>query len=136
MASVTLQKYGFDGASRITNKFTAPKMHPASFTTFSGTYDADNRLNGFAADTDGNLLAMPGVPEGNAASAPGALGATWDARNRLTTLTGAAGWRPAFSASYAYDSEGNRISKTRPPHSPTPVPVLTVSGAAGAKAIS
>jgi|688.fasta_scaffold191181_3 hypothetical protein len=24
----------------------------------------------------------------------------------------------------------------RPPHSPTPVPVLTVSGAAGAKAIS
>ena len=49
---VTVQQYGFDGASRITNKFTAPKMHPASFTTFSGTYDAD---------TDGNLLAMPGL---------------------------------------------------------------------------
>jgi hypothetical protein len=50
---VTVQQYGFDGASRITNKFTAPKMHPASFTTFSGTYDADNRLNGFAARAQG-----------------------------------------------------------------------------------
>ena len=28
------------------------------------------------------------------------------------------------------------VQPTRPPHSPTPVPVLTVSGAAGAKAIS
>jgi RHS repeat-associated protein len=55
---------------------------------------------------------MPGVPEGNAAISPGALGATWDTRNRLTALTGAAGWRAAFSATYAYDAEGNRISKT------------------------
>jgi RHS repeat-associated protein len=109
---VTVQQYGFDGASRLTKKFTAPKMHPASFTTFSGTYDADNRLNGFTHDTDGNLLAMPGVPEGNAASAPGALSASWNVRNRLIALTGAAGWRPAFSATYGYDSEGNRISKT------------------------
>ena len=29
-----------------------------------------------------------------------------------------------------------RHARIRPPHSPTPVPVLTVSGAAGAKAIS
>ena len=39
-------------------------MHPASCAAFSGTYDADNRLNGFTHDTDGNRLAMPGVPEG------------------------------------------------------------------------
>ena len=112
---VTLQQYGLDAASRLTNKFTAPKMHPASFAPFSGTYDDDNRFtpsSGFTHDTDGNMLAMPGVPEGNAAIAPGALGATWDTRNRLSALTGAAGYRAAFSATYAYDAEGNRTDKT------------------------
>ena len=39
----------------------------------------------------------------------------------------------AISIEHVRDS---RILLTRPPHSPTPVPVLTVSGAAGAKANS
>jgi RHS repeat-associated protein len=109
---VSVQQYGFDAASRMVNKFTAPKMHPASFATFGGTYDADNRLVGFSHDTDGNMLAMPGVPEANAVPNAATMSATWDVRNRLTALSGPAGYRPAFAATYAYDAEGNRISKT------------------------
>ncbi len=70
----------------------------------SATYDAANRQLAFGAqamtfDDNGNLLTQT--------DASGTTTYTWDARNRLTGLSG-----PAVAASFAYDAVGRRAVKT------------------------
>jgi len=73
-------------------------------TPFTATYDAANRMltyNGYALsyDANGNLI------QRNTGQGP--VNYSWDARNRLTQISG-----PNGSASFKYDALGRRIEKT------------------------
>jgi YD repeat-containing protein len=73
-------------------------------TVPSAAYDPSNAQLAFGSvtqtfDANGNLLTQT--------DASGTTTHMWDARNRLTGISG-----PAVSASFAYDAVGRRISKT------------------------
>jgi RHS repeat-associated protein len=73
-------------------------------TPFTATYDAANRMatyNGYPLtyDANGNLIQRQ--------TATGTVTYTWDARNRLTGISG-----PSGTASFKYDALGRRIEKT------------------------
>jgi len=92
--------YGYDASgSRVsTGGIWARTGLPS--TVASATYDAANQQTAFAGatqtfDLDGNL------------TGDGTNTYTWDARNRLASLSG-----PSLSASFAYDPLGRRTSKT------------------------
>lgn len=73
-------------------------------TLFTATYDAANRMltyNGYPLtyDANGNLIQHQ--------TAVGPVSYTWDARNRLTAISG-----PSGTASFKYDALGRRIEKT------------------------
>jgi len=94
------QTYQYDALDRIEKETVEPE--PAFFTVPVAlmTHDADDRLDTFnglqcMSDLDGNLVTGP--LGGNVA------GFTFDARNRLTAVG---------NATFVYDSEGRRISKT------------------------
>jgi len=92
--------YQYDALDRIEKETGTPEPAPFTVPIALMTYDADDRLDTFnglqcVSDLDGNLVTGP--LGGNVA------GFTFDARNRLTAVG---------NASYTYDSEGRRTSKT------------------------
>jgi RHS repeat-associated protein len=91
--------YAYDGAGRRTRTAGSLSATNLPNTITSATYDANNRLtawNGvpFTYDDNGNLLN------------DGSLTYTWNARDELAGVSGAA------SATFAYDGFGRRIKKT------------------------
>ncbi|MDQ7095870.1 DNRLRE domain-containing protein [Desulfosporosinus sp. PR] len=89
--------YQYDPAGNLTS-MSLPGLGTKTFT-----YDADNRItnSGFSYDANGNLtgVAMYGTNYQYG----------YDAENRLTTVKDAGG---QVIASYTYDADGNRLSKT------------------------
>lgn len=97
---IHLERFTFDDANRISNRFVVPLPTAWSEPTDTATYDGDNRLLTFNGgsiphDLDGNMQGSP-LPVGSGTY-------TWDARNRLTSAT-----RTDLSqvTSYGYDPEG------------------------------
>ncbi|KLU62586.1 tRNA3(Ser)-specific nuclease WapA precursor [Peptococcaceae bacterium CEB3] len=93
----TTFNYQYDPAGNLTS-MTVPVFGTKTFT-----YDADNRItnSGFSYDANGNLtaVAMYGTN----------YNYVYDAKNRLTTVKDSSN---NVIASYTYDGEGNRITKT------------------------
>lgn len=92
------QKFGYDEAGQVKNKFTAPAGHPWSDPAFSGTYDDDNRLltangNAVVHDDDGNMT------NGPITATTGTQTLAYNARNQLLSAAG---------VNYTYDAEGRR----------------------------
>ena len=109
--------YAYDDAGQLAVETQSVAGHPAAMRTLTHSHDADGLRTG---------LVYPG---GNV------LAAGYTARGQLATIT----FHGQPVATSTYRPNGQHIGTVygnRPPHSPTPVPVLTVSGAAGAKAIS
>jgi RHS repeat-associated protein len=92
------QKFSYDAAGQVSNKFTAPAGHPWTDPAFTGTCDDDNRLltaNGGAVvhDADGNMTSGP------ITATSGTQMLVYNARNQLTSAVG---------ITYSYDAEGRR----------------------------
>ncbi|HVZ15356.1 MAG TPA: RHS repeat-associated core domain-containing protein, partial [Bauldia sp.] len=93
--------YTYDTAGRVASRFgTLFKSVLPAATTAAATYNADNQLtswNGSSGtptyDLNGNL------------TNDGSHAFTWDARNRMTAVTG--------TASFVYDAVGRRLSVTQ-----------------------
>jgi RHS repeat-associated protein len=76
-------KFNWTNSGNMAWEFAAPLPHSVAIPTRTMTYDDDNHLatvNGtnVTSDANGNLTGVPG--------SVGALGGSYDARNRLTTL--------------------------------------------------
>jgi len=103
------QKFVYDAAGQVTEKFSAPAGPPGSSPpAFAATYDDDNRLaavNGQAVvhDADGNMTHGP-VGTGSGGLQPPFQTLTYNARNQLTAAAG---------LSYTYDAEGRRRTMTQ-----------------------
>jgi len=117
---IQMVKLGLDAVGRAEKRFTVPLPAAAVFPVPNFTYAANNRINGKSHDFDGNLLQVPTVPAPTGQPAlgaqPGILNvsgstknATWDTRNRLTSLTLA----DASTLAFTYDAENLRLTKTR-----------------------
>jgi RHS repeat-associated protein len=92
------QKFSYDAAGQVSNKFTAPAGYPWTDPGFTGTYDDDNRLlttNGGSVmhDADGNMTSGP------ITASSGTQTLVYNARNQLTSAVG---------VTYTYDAEGRR----------------------------
>ena len=128
---IELVRLGYDPGGRVTRRFVVPLPAATSFAARSASYTADNWISGSTYDGDGNLGTVPALPVGVPASpfapsipqaSPGikvfaggsVTNATWDQRNRLTTLILNTG-----TATYTYDAEDLRITKTLSGGGPT-----------------
>lgn len=92
------QKFKYDLAGQVKEKFTAPTGRPATLPAFAATYDNDNRfstINGqsIGYDPDGNMTLGP------ITATSGSLSLAYNARNQLTG---------AGNMTYTYDAEGHR----------------------------
>ncbi len=120
---ITLVRLGLDVAGRIDKRFVVPIPPGATAPVPNLTYTAENWISGYSHDADGNLLAIPVVPAvstqpygislpqaspGIKLVHPSLSNATWDQRNRLTSLT----LSPSGTVSFTYDAEGRRLTKT------------------------
>ena len=109
--------YAYDDAGQLAVETQSVAGHPAAMRTLTHSHGADGLRTG---------LVYPGGK---------VLAAGYTARGQLATMT----FHGQPVATSTYRPNGQHIGTVygnRPPHSPTPVPVLTVSGAAGAKANS
>lgn len=96
------QKFKYDLAGQIEEKFTARGAHEREDPAFAATYDVDNRLltvNGQSVthDNDGNMTLGPITAES------GNVTLSYNARNQLTSAAG---------VTYTYDAEGRRRTMT------------------------
>lgn len=92
------QKFKYDLAGQVKEKFTAPQTHSWTPPAFAATYDNDNRfstINGqsIGHDPDGNMTLGP------ITATSGSLSLAYNARNQLTG---------AGNLAYTYDAEGRR----------------------------
>ena len=112
---IASQSWRYDAGGRPEKRFRSPGATAFTPPSYTATYHPDNRMNtvtpggGSSAtvvsDLDGN---MTSVPLWEPSRAWAATVPSWDARNRLTGITTA-----NATASYAYDAEGNLVSRTQ-----------------------
>src|SRR5208337_383854 len=91
--------YGYDADGRVTSKNGTLAATGLPNSVSGNTFNADNGMTGFGGatlsyDANGNL------------TSDGTNNYTWDAKNHLTAISGAA------SASFSYDALGRRASKS------------------------
>ena len=91
--------YGYDADGRVTSKNGTLAAIGLPTSVSGNTFNADNGMTGFGGatlsyDANGNL------------TSDGTNNYTWDAKNHLTAISGAA------SASFSYDALGRRASKS------------------------
>ena len=113
---IQMVELGLDDLGRAERRFTVPLPALASFPAPNYTYNKDNWINELDYDADGNMKTLPAVPapigQPNLRALPGLKTttgtlATWDSRNRLTSIKLADG----STQQYKYDAENQRISK-------------------------
>jgi len=122
--AVATDAYAYDDAGQLAVETQSVAGHPAAMRTLTHSHDADGLRTG---------LVYPGGK---------VLAASYTARGQLATMTFHG--QPVATSTYRPNGQpigtvyGNGAQRTLsiPPHSPTPVRVLTVSGAAGAEANS
>lgn len=102
---ITSQIFTYDALDRVEKEVISPE--PSTYSTLPAlmTYDDDDRLTGWTSGAV--ILVTVSDADGNLTTGPlGGAAATfvYDARNRLTGIVG--------GASYTYDAENRRVSKT------------------------
>jgi RHS repeat-associated protein len=112
--AIASQSWSFDAGGRAVKRTRNPAAATFSTPTYAATYLADNRLNtltpggGVSAtvtsDADGNITNVPLWEPTRSWQSGRPL--SWDARNRLTSLTTSAGY-----LTYRYDAKGNLINR-------------------------
>jgi RHS repeat-associated protein len=112
--AIASQSWSFDAGGRAVKRTRNPAAAVFSTPAYAATYAADNRLTtltsggGVSAtvtsDADGNITNVPLWEPTRSWQSGRPL--SWDARNRLTSLTTSAGY-----LTYRYDAEGNLINR-------------------------
>lgn len=117
---IQMVRLGLDAVGRAEKRMTVPLPAAVNFPALNLSYTADNWITGRLYDLDGNLRQVPPVPASLGSPfigvEPGLLdasgtdvNATWDQRNRLTSLALA----DSSTLAFTYDAENLRLTKTR-----------------------
>jgi YD repeat-containing protein len=117
--STWIQGYGFDTRGNLAFTTWTGQLpnETADVITSTGVYTANNQVSGWGYDASGNVTGIPAASGTTVRAAcaanvmPGVAmmrTACYDAENRMISETDANG----TTATYAYDGDGRRVSKT------------------------